>query len=192
MSADPSSPHPLIVERRSRRGLSERPLSAEQVESLLEAARWAPSSGNEQPWLVFYATPEHPEGLERLRGLLDAGNYWASRAPFLALFVARETFANVDWAAPGERNRFAEHDTGMALLSLLLQAQALGLAARSMGGYDTEAARQVLGLGPDEQPMAMVAVGFPDATAPLEARHVEAEAAPRARLPRGRIARAVE
>lgn len=192
MSPESSRLHPVLAERRSRRGLAEAPLAPEHVESLLEAARWAPSSGNEQPWLIFYATSDRPAGLAKLRTLPDAGNYWTQRAPFLAVFVARKTFENVDWAEPGEPNRFAEHDTGMALVSLLYQAAALGLAARPFGGYDVEKARLLLRLGPDEEPMAMVAVGHADPEAPLKAHHALAEAAARERLPFSKFVRRVE
>src|SRR4051812_31337896 len=146
-----------FVERWSRRAISERPLSTAQIQSLFEAARWAPSANNFQPWLFVYAS--QPESLARARELLVPSNQrWASRAPLLVFVFARkrhpETLASL---------RTAAFDTGAAWQSLALQAHKLGLSTRAMGGIHHDRVHEALGVPSDDfESMIGIAIGYPD------------------------------
>ena len=145
-----------FVERWSRRAISERPLSAEQINSLFEAARWAPSGSNLQPWLFVYAAK--PESLACARELLMDGNRrWASRAPLLVFVFARKRHPET-----GAPLRSAPFDAGAAWQSLALQAHQLGLSARAMGGIHHAQVYEALGVPADDfESMVGVAIGYP-------------------------------
>jgi nitroreductase len=143
-----------FVQRWSPRSLSDEPLAPEQVRSLFEAARWAPSASNLQPWLFVYADDEASLALSRPI-LRDGNRRWADRAPLLVFVFARR--AN---PTTGELNRLAAFDTGAAWMSLALQAQKLGLVAHAMGGIHPERAYAILGVRPEEyESLCAVAVG---------------------------------
>lgn len=167
--------HPPIAERWSpSRFDAEHEVGREELLALLEAARWAPSSGNEQPWRWVVLPRDHP----RRAGLEDAlkpGNAWARRASLLLVSLAKTTRAK-----NGDPNAWAEHDTGLATGFLLVQATALGLAAHPMGGWDAGALRAALEVPPDYRPMAVIAVGRHD-PALRDERLEEREARPRVR-----------
>lgn len=143
-----------FVERWSPRSFSDETLAPGQVESLFEAARWAPSASNLQPWLFVYADDE--ETLARARPIVRDGNRrWADRAPLLVFVFARR--AN---PATGEPNRLAAFDTGAAWMSLALQAQKLGLVAHAMGGIHQDRAYAILGVpGEEYESLCAIAVG---------------------------------
>lgn len=147
----------LLKRRWSPRAFSEQPVGPDMLLTLLEAARWAPSSSNEQPWRFVVATREEPADYDRLLACLLEGNRkWAYRAPVLILSVAR-----VDFEEDGRPNRHAFHDVGLATENLLLQATALGLVAHPMAGFDIEKARADLKIPSGYEPVAMIAVGYP-------------------------------
>lgn len=148
--------HDLFRRRWSPRAFDDRPVEPEQLRSLLEAARWAPSSNNEQPWRFLVATKDVPADYERLLACLLEGNRrWAHRAPVLMLSVASLTFED-----DGKPNRHALHDTGLAAENLVLQAVALGLAAHQMAGFDMKKARDTCLIPPGFEPVAMIALGY--------------------------------
>jgi len=146
----------MFVDRWSRRALSPTPLGADTVQSLLEAARWAPSSGNSQPWLFVYADDE--ETLAEARPVLnDANRRWADKAPLL-LFV----FARRNDVRNGKPLLSGQFDTGSAWMSLALQAHALGLTAHGMLGFHRDKAHEVFGVPSDVyEVMAAIAVAYP-------------------------------
>ena len=146
-----------FVERWSRRAISERPLSTAQIQSLFEAARWAPSANNLQPWLFVYASQS--ESLARARELLVPSNQrWANRAPLLVFVFARKRHAET--LAP---LRTAAFDTGAAWQSLALQAHKLGLSTRAMGGIHHDRVHEALGVPVDDfESMIGIAIGYPD------------------------------
>ena len=149
--------HDLLARRWSPRAFDERPIDSTVVASLFEAARWAPSSNNEQPWRFIVASREQRAEFDRLLSCLLEGNRtWAFRAPMLILSIARLNFEK--WDKP---NRHALHDVGMATGNLVLQATALGLVARQMAGFDVEKARTDLSIPSGYEPVAMIAVGYP-------------------------------
>jgi nitroreductase len=179
-SADTQHPiHDLLKRRWSPRAFSDQPVEAEKLRILFEAARWAPSSNNEQPWRFVVANKDNETEWSRLLACLVEGNRkWAYRAPVLILSVASLNFE--DDSTP---NRHAFHDTGMAVENLMLQATALGLAAHQMAGFDVEKARADLKIPSGYEPVAMIAVGYPGDPAQLSDRLRAREAQPRVRKP---------
>ncbi len=169
--------HDLLQRRWSPRAFAERMVEPDRLRSLFEASRWAPSSNNEQPWHFILGTKADPSGYDRLLACLKEGNKkWAFRAPVLILSVARLNFED-----EGTPNRHAWHDTGMAALSLSLQATAMGLIAHQMAGFDVEKARVDLGIPAGFEPVAMIALGYPGDPAILDERLRQRELAPRER-----------
>jgi nitroreductase len=171
--------HDLLARRWSPRAYDERLVEPEKLMSLFEAARWAPSSNNEQPWRFIVASRNHESEWNRLLACLVEGNRkWAYRAPVLILSVASLNFE--DDATP---NRHALHDTGMAVENLVLQAGALGLVAHQMAGFDAEKARVDLKIPAGFEPVAMIAVGYHGDPNVLTDRLKQRELAPRERSP---------
>jgi nitroreductase len=155
-----------------------------QLLSLLEAARWAASSTNEQPWRFVVAVKGRGDAWQRLFDCLAAGNQsWCAAVPVLMLSVAVPTFRR-----NGNANRHAQHDVGMASAQLALQATAMGLAVHFMGGFDADRARAAFAIPADHQPMAAIAVGHPGDPAQLADDQQARELAPRTRLELGEIA----
>jgi nitroreductase len=178
--ADTQHPiHYLIKRRWSPRAFSDQPIEAETLHILFEAARWAPSSNNEQPWRFIVATKDHETEWNRLLACLVEGNRkWAYRAPVLILSVA-----SLNFQEDSTPNRHAFHDTGMAVENLVLQATALGLSTHQMAGFDVEKARADLKIPSGYEPVAVIAVGYPGDPASLPDRLRERELRPRSRQP---------
>lgn len=174
------SVHELIRTRWSPRSFSDRPVSDVDLKTILEAARWAASSNNEQPWRFLVARKSDGEAYERILNLLVPGNQeWARNAPVLMIMAARRTFSH-----NGSANSYALHDTGAALAHLMLQAHALGLHAHGMAGFDRARAPEVLGIPGDYEVGAAVALGYRDSPEKLaNERHRKSEIAKRARKP---------
>ena len=169
---------PEIALRWSPLAFADRPVEPEKLKRIFEAARWAPSSNNDQPWSFVIAAKEQSEEFELLAGCLNEGNAWARKVPLLALSVARMIFA-----ATGKPNRHAFHDTGMAVGNVLAQATAEGLMVHQMAGYDVEKARTALRLPADHEPAAMIAIGYYGDHDSLPPAHREREEKPRVRKP---------
>lgn len=151
----------MFIERWSRRALSTRPLAPATVRSLLEAARWAPSSGNSQPWRFVYADDEQTLADAR-PVLVDSNRRWADKAPLLLFVFAQKHNAK---GAPLPTGEF---DSGSAWMSLALQAHALGLVAHGMVGFHHDKAYQVFGVPSDAfTALAAIAVGYPGDEAEL-------------------------
>jgi nitroreductase len=143
----------LLARRWSPRAFSSRPVDSETLLRLFEAARWAPSSGNMQPWSFFVAMKDDPVEHERLASALVPGNAWARQAPVLALSVAI-----VDRG--GKANRHAWHDVGLAAENLVIQAVSVGLCVHMMAGFSPDKAREVLAIPDGNDPVAMMAIGY--------------------------------
>ncbi len=177
---------PEIQNRWSPRALSTRPVPRDVTRRLLEAARWAPSSFNEQPWRFLIGDSESPEFRETLRDLLMDGNAWARRAPVLILSAWRSRLTKND-----KPNRVAFRDLGAAEENLLLQAVAEGLVAHQMGGFSVSDAEAVLrehGLGSEFEVGVMTAIGLPGDVDSLDESLRERELKPRGRKPLSEIA----
>ena len=174
--------HDLLARRWSPRAWADRPVESEKLAACLEAARWAASSMNQQPWHFIVATRDEPEAHERLVGCLRETNaVWARRAPVLMLSVAQQTFDG-----NGKANRFAWHDTGLATGALMAQATALGLYVHAMGGFSRTRSREAFGIPEGFEPIAAVAMGYLGDSGFLPEDLREQEAAPRSRRPFGR------
>jgi len=174
-----SSIHDLIQNRWSPRAFDpDRPLDDDTVSSLLEAARWAPSCMNEQPWRFLVCLKQtHPDVWQQLSSCLsDKNRKWAQHAPLLMLSVAKETFERNQ-----QPNRWAAYDTGAATISLIFQATALGLVAHQIGGFDAERCRSEFNLPEDCTPMAVIAIGYQAEVDRLTDEMQQREQAPRER-----------
>jgi nitroreductase len=189
MDAKPQNPRTpdwdidsMFTDRWSPRAFLPDPLSDREVQTLFEAARWAPSCYNEQPWLFVYATES--EQRQKLVSCLAAKNQlWASRAPLLMFILARRTFQK-----SGKENRHAPYDAGAAWMALALQTRKLGLYAHAMAGFSQEKAYEVLGVSREEYyVMAAIAVGrkAEDSGLPDDLRAMES---PNSRKPHAEVA----
>ena len=147
---------PLLYRRWSPRSMSGEPVSEEQMLTLFEAARWAPSTYNEQEWRFLYARRETSHWSSFFELLMDANRIWCERAAVLVVVLARKTFSR-----NGKPNPVHLFDTGSAWENLALQATAMGLVTHGMAGFDFEKARTVLGVPDVYAVAAMVAVGKP-------------------------------
>lgn len=169
--------HDLIARRWSPRALDPRPVPAEQIRSLLEAARWAASSFNEQPWSFLVARREDTAEFERMLAcLVPANQAWAKNAGVLMLTVAKRTFTRND-----RPNRVAEHDIGLAAANLTFQATALDLRVHQMAGIDTDKIRETYGIPEGYDPVTAIAVGLPGSLEQLPEEYRAEEQAPRER-----------
>ncbi len=144
---------PVFLDRWSPRSFQPDPITREELLPLFEAARWAPSANNEQPWTFVYALA--PEDRERFLAPLAPGNRaWASRAPALVYLFARKRTRN------GSAYPASSFDTGAAWMSFALQARMRGLDTHPMGGFDPAAAFEATGVDPkDHDVMIAIAVG---------------------------------
>lgn len=150
--------HELIANRWSPRAFDpDKTVNRDHLTALLEAARWAPSCFNDQPWrfIVCDKTSDETAWQNGLAVIAEKNRLWAKNAPVLLLAVAMGNFNH-----NGKANRWAMYDTGAASVSLCLQATALGLIVHQMGGFDVDLARQTFRLPDDCTPMAMMAVGY--------------------------------
>jgi nitroreductase len=171
--------HELIRMRWSPRAFAATPVTPEVLRSLFEAARWAPSSNNEQPWSYIVAIQDDKVNFDKIAGVLGESNaVWAANAPMLAIAVARLTFAKNN--AP---NRSAQYDVGGATALLSLEATSRGLFVHQMAGFDREKAREVFGIPAEYEALAVLAIGYPGDPASLSEKLQARELAPRTRKP---------
>ncbi|MGQ0632419.1 MAG: nitroreductase family protein [Sporichthyaceae bacterium] len=168
--------HELLAERWSPRGFDPGyELSQADLSALLEAARWAPSAGNSQPWR-FIVARRGTAAFDSLSGLLAPGNQrWAPLASVLVVAVA----VIVD--GKGAPAPWAHYDTGAAMAHLTVQAQSLGLSVHQMGGFDAAGVVREFGLGAELEPIAAAAIGRLDPDAALPEDLFARERAPRTR-----------
>ena len=171
--------HDLIRNRWSPRAFADKSVSSEVLRSLFEAARWAPSSYNEQPWAYIMAKRDDKENFEKMLSVLVEFNAnWAKSAPVLALAIAELAFAKNN--AP---NRNAQYDTGAATALLSVEATVRGLAVHQMAGFDPEKARRVFEIPAGWEPIAAIAIGYPGDPESLPQSLRDRELAPRIRKP---------
>lgn len=171
--------HPLIRDRWSPRSFADKVIPDDVLRSLFEAARWAPSSSNEQPWAYIVATREDQGNFDKILGtLVESNAAWARHAPALAIAVVELTFARNH--AP---NRTAHYDAGAASALFSMEATARGLAVHQMAGFDPEKARQAFGIPEEWEAIAAIAVGYPGDPDSLPPKLKDRELAPRTRKP---------
>lgn len=160
----------LFLDRWSPRAMTGEPIDERDLLSLFEAAHWAPSSGNSQPWRFLYArrdTPDWPFFFE----LLNEGNRtWCHRAAALIVLVSRTTNET-----SGRNLVTHSYDTGAAWMSFALQGWLKGLVVHGMAGFDYARARTTLEVPDDMTVEAMAAVGIPGAKDDLPPQHLQRE-----------------
>lgn len=164
-----------VLERWSPLAFDPRAVEEAKIRAVLEAARWAPSAYNEQPWRFVYALKGDPQR-DVLESLLADGNTWAKNAGVLMLSFAATTFVR-----NGNSNRHHMHDLGAASAYLVAQAAALGLVSHQMSGYDAKRANEALGVPADYEPGSMIAIGYYAGQDGLDEASKKREDAPRVR-----------
>jgi nitroreductase len=170
--------HDLIRDRWSLRAFANKSVERAILASLFEAARWAPSSNNEQPWAYLVTTKDDAENFAKtLSVLVEFNAAWAKDAPVLVIAVSRLNFQN------GKPNRNAFYDTGAATALLSVEATARGLAVHQMAGFDHAKAKQVFEIAEDCEPIAAIAIGYPGDPELLNQKLRDREVAPRTRKP---------
>lgn len=178
--AETSSPiHDIVATRWSPRAFDTKPVEAEKLRSLFEAARWAASSYNAQPWYFIVATKDDPKNFQKiLDSFVEFNQSWAKNAPVLALSVAGLKFEH-----NGEPNRHAFHDVGQAAASIAMEANAQGLQIHQMAGILPDKARELFSIPEGYEAVAGIAIGYPGKAESLPDHLRERENAPRARKP---------
>ncbi|MBP9841323.1 MAG: nitroreductase family protein [Simkaniaceae bacterium] len=147
----------LILNRWSPRSMTGEPLTDAELMPLFEAARWAPSAFNEQPWRFIYAKRDTPEWTPLFDLLVDFNKGWCVHAACLVLFISSRSFAKNGKPSPTH-----EFDTGAAWMNLCLEASYQGLVAHGMSGFDYEKARKTLNIPEEYTILAMCAIGKRD------------------------------
>lgn len=146
--------HELIKERWSPRMFASDPVSNEDLQSLFEAARWAPSSNNLQPWRFMYFKKGTEAYDQAFHCLSDFNQRWVKHAPVLIFTAYKENMEN------GKENFHALHDLGLAMGNLTLQAQAMGIAVHQMAGLNWKKAQEVFEVEEGYHVSTAVAIGF--------------------------------
>lgn len=169
----------ILAKRWSPRAFAPKPVPESALLSMLEAARWAPSCYNEQPWYFVVATQADPEAYKPLFDCLLPGNQaWAHSAPVLMLSIARSVFRH-----NAKPNRHAMHDVGQAVAQMTVQAVSQGLLVHQMAGFSPKKSRESFSIPDDCEPAAAIAVGYPGDPQMLNDNFREMEIAPRERTP---------
>jgi nitroreductase len=173
--------HALLANRWSPYSFADRSVAREDLRALFEAARWAPSSYNEQPWSYLVAAREQAEAFASLLScLVETNQAWARHAPVLALGITRERFTRND-----KPNAAAQHDLGLAAGNLLMEATARGLAVHQMIGILPDHAREVYRIPDHSRALTALAIGYAGAPERLPEALGARDQAPRARKPLG-------
>jgi len=145
-----------IKERWSPYSFSPARVEEEKLEAIFEAARLAPSSMNEQPWLFVFTTKDDRKYFDTFLGFLyEANRIWARNAYVLCIVMTRKVFSGNN-----SPNRHALYDTGMAVGNLLAQATSMGLYVHQMGGFSVEEVKKHFATGDLIEPVAMMAIGY--------------------------------
>lgn len=175
--------HSLIAQRWSARAFSTKSVEKTKLLSILEAARWAPSSRNEQPWRYIVFTNDNPEKLNIARSVLLEINNYAKRAPILICAITKKYYSD-----NGIYNKLHFHDLGAANENMFLESFNQGLIMHEMGGFDREKARKVFSISEDFEIGVMIAIGYQDSHDILPVRYREKAFSPRERKPLSEIA----
>ena len=169
----------LLAKRWSPYAFSNQPVSEADLRALFEAARWAASSYNEQPWRYIVATQKDPQAFERVLSCLVEGNQpWAKSAPVLALGCVSLKFTLND-----QPNAAAEHDLGAASACLTLEATARGLFVHQMIGILPDRARELYQIPDGFRALTGLAIGYLGNLEHLPQKYQERDLAPRHRKP---------
>lgn len=152
--------HQQFLDRWSPRAFTGEAMEENTLFTLLEAAHWAPSSYNAQPWRFIYALKDSPNWPDMMGLLSEFNHAWANRASAMVILLSKKTFV-----PPGKTEAVANashtFDSGAAWAYLALQASLSGWAAHGIGGFDKDRAREVLGIPDDYQVEVAIAIGRP-------------------------------
>ena len=178
METQSTTVHPLITKRHSPRAFSNQPVEAEKMDALFEAARWAASSYNEQPWRFIVASKGDEAYATLLEGLNPWNRSWAEAAPVLVYGLAKKHFSHND--AP---NRHSWYDLGAAIANLSIQAADLDLYLHQMAGIFPDQMHEALNVPDEYEVVVALAIGYKGDPSSLPADLAEKETAPRSRKP---------
>lgn len=183
MKAETSVPvHEIIATRRSPRSFDESAtINNEDLTAILEAARWAPSAFNGQPWRFFVGKRGDEVFGQILSSLVDFNKSWAKNASALILVAGKTVKGD------GSIHADYQFDCGLAVGQLVVETHHRGLIAHQMTGFDKEVAQEVLSIAPELIPVVVIAIGTQDAPEKLTGPLLEREMAPRVRLPLSEI-----
>jgi nitroreductase len=171
--------HELISARKSIRAFIDKSIPGSDLLQLFEAARWAPSSRNEQPWRFIFAQKEDPVSFEKMLSILNESNrMWARNASALILVVAKSHFSDID-----KPNSHALYDTGLAVANLSFQATAMDLSVHQLGGFNAAMAGELFHVPQEFRPVVMIALGYRGEAESLPEPLRSREALPRQRKP---------
>jgi nitroreductase len=146
----------LLEKRWSPRAFSDKPIAHEKIMSLFEAARWAASAMNEQPWRFIFAEKTHTEKYAKILScLVDANKTWAASAPLLVI-----TFIKTQFEKNNELNKWAMHDLGLAIGNLTSQATAMDLYMHSMAGFSHDTVKMNFNIPSGLEPVTIIAIGY--------------------------------
>lgn len=169
--------HPLLSKRWSARSFSSKSIEQPILDSLFEAASWASSSMNEQPWEYWYVTKKDASKFTLFLNLLMDGNKpWAKNADVLVLCLAHKNFER-----NGQFNRHYMHDCGAANANLLLQAAEHDIYGHLIGGFHMEITQKTLSISEEREPVCFIALGYLDTPEKLEEPFLTRELTPRSR-----------
>jgi nitroreductase len=169
--------HQLLATRWSPYAFDDRSVAVADIRSLFEAARWAPSSYNEQPWSYLVARREEPEEFSKLLScLVEVNQEWAKDAPVLVLCVVTLRFTRNN-----KENRAAVHDLGLAAENLVLEATARGLSVHPMIGIEPEKARAIYNIPEQSEAWTAMAIGYQGDPAKLPKELAQRDSTPRKR-----------
>lgn len=171
--------HDLLRHRWSPRAFAPISLTHAEVHQVMEAARWAASARNEQPWRYIVATRDDADAFARmLEPLAPSNQIWARNAGALLLAVVAERYQNTE-----QLNRHAAHDVGQANAMLVIQAEAMGLRTHQMGGFDPDKAREIFDIPEGYEPFTYIAIGHQAEADTLPEELAQREALSRSRIP---------
>ncbi len=173
----------IFLSRWSPRSFSDRAVSPADLKRIFEAARWMPSSSNEQPWRFIVGTKGTDTFDKIVSALVGFNQVWAPAAPVLILGVTRTRFAK-----NGAPNNYAVFDLGAATGAITLQAGPLGLATHQMAGFDHDIARKALGIPGEFALGSIMALGYVGDPAALPEQYAKMETTPRSRKPLSEVA----
>lgn len=169
----------ILAKRWSIRAFDpEKSVEKEKIIAICEAARWSPSSGGDEPWnFIFFDKFRDPVNFNKaLNCLSEYNQIWVKNAPLLILTIARDKWRNSD-----DINRWSQHDTGAASMSIYIQAVSLGLMAHPMGGFSVAQVISEFGIPEGFTPMAMIAIGYQGELSVLDEYNQKRELAQRKR-----------
>ncbi|MFN3691616.1 MAG: redoxin domain-containing protein [Fervidobacterium sp.] len=165
-----------IQTRRALRGISQRPVSDEDLIKIIQAAHLAPSCSNKQPWRFIIIKTK--ENLEKIQSTLSSGNYWMHYAPVIIVVYTKDEFG----CQLSDNRNYSLFDTGTAVGLLLVQATQMGLIAHPVAGYDPEKVKEIFGLDKDATVITLIAIGYWGNLEILNEKHKTTEESPRQRL----------